>query len=54
MQRDGGGIQPIFPQQSIREMSRTQRTAEQVMREALAGAAAAGWSGVTGAAAVCT
>jgi len=49
MQRDGGGIQPIFPQQSIREMSRTQRTAEQVMREALAGAAAAGWSGVTGA-----
>ena len=49
MQRDGGGIQPIFPQQSIREMSRTQRTAVQVMQEALAGAVSAGWTGITGA-----
>ena len=49
MQRDGAGIEPIFPQQSIREMSRTQRTAVQVMGEALSGAAAAGWTGITGA-----
>ena len=49
MQLAGGGILPIFPQQSIREMARTQRTPQQVMDEALAGAAAAGWTGVTGA-----
>ncbi|MCA9247060.1 MAG: hypothetical protein KDA42_08095 [Planctomycetales bacterium] len=49
MQRSGAGIAPIFPQQSIREMARTQRTAEQVMHDALAGMVAAGWTGVTGA-----
>ncbi len=49
MKRAGGGIEPIFPQQSIREMSRTQRTPQQVMDEALAGAKAAGWTGKTGA-----
>jgi len=49
MLRAGDGILPIFPQQSIREMARTQRTPRQVMDEALAGAQAAGWTGVTGA-----
>jgi len=46
---DGAGIQPIFPQQSIREMQRTQRTPVQVMEDALRGAAGAGWTAVTGA-----
>lgn len=45
----GGGIAPIFPQQSIREMARTQRTPQQVMDEALAGMRSAGWGGITGA-----
>lgn len=49
MQRCGSGIAPIFPQQSIREMTRTQRTAEQVMAEALQGAADSGWTDVIGA-----
>ena len=49
MRSAGGGIDPIYPQQSIREMTRTQRTAPQVMREALAGMRAAGWEGRTGA-----
>jgi len=49
MRRDGGGIQPIFPQQSIREMARTGRTPADVMSDALAGAAAAGWTSATGA-----
>ena len=49
MKRAGAGIEPIFPQQSIREMSRTSRTAEQVMQEALAGMQQAGWTGITGA-----
>ncbi len=43
------GIEPIYPQQSIREMARTKRTPEGVMRDALAGAEAAGWTGRTGA-----
>lgn len=45
----GEGIFPIFPQQSIREMSRTQRTPEGVMKDALDGLASCGWSGLTGA-----
>ena len=45
----GEGIAPIFPQQSIREMTRTSREPEQVMDDALRGAAAAGWSGPIGA-----
>lgn len=45
----GQGIEPIFPQQSIREMTRTQRTPEGVMADALAGMKAAGWTGATGA-----
>jgi hypothetical protein len=49
MQRAGDGIEPIFPQQSIREMTRTQRTPPQVMRDALEGMQAAGWKGRTGA-----
>ncbi len=49
MKRAGGGIEPIFPQQSIREMTRTRRTPRQVMDEALAGMRAAGWTGRTGA-----
>jgi hypothetical protein len=49
LKRAGSGIQPIFPQQSIREMTRTRRTPQQVMDDALAGMAAAGWTGVTGA-----
>ncbi len=49
MQEAGAGIAPVFPQQSIREMQRTGRTPQQVMADALNGAAAAGWTGVTGA-----
>lgn len=45
----GAGIEPIFPQQSIREMARTGRSASQVMGDALTGMRAAGWTGVTGA-----
>src|SRR4051794_40617981 len=49
MRRSGAGIEPIYPQQSIREMVRTGRTPRQVMDDALAGMRAAGWSGPTGA-----
>jgi hypothetical protein len=49
MKRAGNGIQPIFPQQSIREMTRTNRTPTQVMDDALSGAKAAGWTGKIGA-----
>lgn len=49
MRRAGAGIQPIFPQQSIREMTRTGRTPTQVMAEAWDGMKAAGWTGPTGA-----
>ena len=49
LRRSGPAIEPIFPQQSIREMARTGRTPSQVMRDALAGMAAAGWTGHTGA-----
>jgi hypothetical protein len=49
IRRAGGGIRPIFPQQSIREMARTGRSPRQVMDDALAGMAEAGWSGPTGA-----
>ncbi len=45
----GAGIEPIFPQQSIREMTRTHRTPEGVMRDALDGMRSAGWQGATGA-----
>ena len=49
MQEAGAGIAPIFPQQSIREMTRTQRTPEGVMADALEGMVAAGWTDPTGA-----
>lgn len=49
MKRCGNGIEPIFPQQSIREMTRTQRTAQQVMDDAFNGARDAGWEGRIGA-----
>src|SRR5687768_9400073 len=51
MKRAGvaAGIEPIFPQQSIREMTRTHRTPEGVMADALRGVEAAGWAGRTGA-----
>lgn len=49
MKRSANGIEPIFPQQSIREMTRTQRTPQQVMDDALNGAKVAGWEGRIGA-----
>lgn len=49
MQEAGSGIAPIYPQQSIREMTRTSRTPSQVMGDALRGAEASGWTGIVGA-----
>ena len=49
MKRCGGSILPIYPQQSIREMTRTNRTATKVMSDAMTGAAEAGWDGPVGA-----
>ncbi|HBN75021.1 MAG TPA: hypothetical protein DD473_04230 [Planctomycetaceae bacterium] len=49
MKRAGGSIEPIFPQQSIREMTRTKRTATQVMSDAMNGAISSGWTGRIGA-----
>lgn len=49
LQQFGAGIEPIFPQQSIREMARTCRTPQGVMADALAGMRAADWQGRTGA-----
>jgi len=48
MKEAGAGMAPIFPQQSIREMTRTSRTPAQVMHDALKGAEASGWTGVVG------
>jgi hypothetical protein len=45
----GKGILPIFAQQSIREMTRTQRTPRQVMDAATQGARASGYHGPVGA-----
>jgi len=49
MTRCGGEIQPIFAQQSIREMARTDRRPVDVMRDATDAANAAGWTGRSGA-----
>ena len=49
MRTAGAGFAPIFAQQSIREMVRTQRQPEDVMGDALRGMAQAGWTGETGA-----
>jgi hypothetical protein len=40
---EGTGLAPFFAQQSIREMTRTQRTAQQVMDDASFGVLQAGW-----------
>jgi hypothetical protein len=45
----GSGIAPIFPQQSIREMTRTGRTPSQVLDDAIWGMFAEGWQEGTGA-----
>lgn len=49
MQEAGAGILPIFPQQSIREMTRTARTPAQVMSDALLAAEKSGWREAIGA-----
>jgi hypothetical protein len=49
LKRCGAGILPIFAQQSIREMTRTSRTPQQVMEDAQNGLRLAGFSGVQGA-----
>ncbi|QOV92414.1 hypothetical protein IPV69_12185 [Humisphaera borealis] len=49
LRRAGGSIQPIFAQQSIREMGRTNRTPDGVMNDALAALAATKFFGVHGA-----
>lgn len=49
MRRAGGNILPIFAQQSIREMARTNRTPHEVMEDALRGAEQAGYDGLQGA-----
>lgn len=43
----GGEIEAIYPQQSIREMTRTARTPEGVMSDALEDMARAGWDRIT-------
>jgi len=45
----GGSIKPIFAQQSIREMTRTERSARRVMDEAQFGMLLAGWTDPAGA-----
>ncbi len=47
--RAEGRILPVFAQQSIREMSRTERTASQVLDDATWGVFRAGWTGPFGA-----
>ena len=49
MKRCGTGMAAIFPQQSIREMTRTQRTPQGVMDDAMNAAEASGWTDVIGA-----
>jgi hypothetical protein len=49
MRRAGQGIAPIFPQQSIREMTRTNRLPEAVMADAVNAVVAAEWTGDFGA-----
>ena len=48
MKRCGDGMAAIYPQQSIREMTRTQRTPAEVMNDAMDAAEAAGWDGPIG------
>ncbi len=49
MKRCGAGMAAIFPQQSIREMTRTKRSPREVMDDAMNAAAVAGWTGKIGA-----
>jgi hypothetical protein len=49
LKRCGSGILPIFAQQSIREMTRTNRTPQQVMEDSQKGVREAGYKGVQGA-----
>lgn len=49
MVKAGGNIQPIFPQQSIREMVRTSRTPEGVMADAMGEVVQSGWQTPVGA-----
>jgi len=49
IQKTGGVIAPIFAQQSIREMSRTQRTPDQVLDDATWGVFQENWQGGVGA-----
>lgn len=49
MKQFGQGIAPMFAQQSIREMTRAQRTPQQVMDDAQRGVKEAGWTGPQGA-----
>jgi hypothetical protein len=49
LKRTGSGILPIFAQQSIREMTRTNRTPQQVMEDSQKGVREAGYKGVQGA-----
>jgi hypothetical protein len=49
MKAVGGNIVPIFAQQSIREMQRTQRTPDDVMTDATFGAFEGGWRKAVGA-----
>src|SRR5438128_1955393 len=44
-----GKLQPIFAQQSVREMARTQRTPQEVMAAAQRGIQQEGWTGAWGA-----
>ncbi|MEE6288833.1 tagaturonate epimerase family protein [Georgenia sp. MJ173] len=48
-QEHGHGVTPVFAQQSIREMDRLGRTAQQVLDDATFGCVEAGWSGGVGA-----
>ena len=49
MRRVPCGIEAIFPQQSIREMTRTQRTPQNVIDDAVSGMNNCGWTGLCGA-----
>ena len=49
MRRSGQGVFGIFPQQSIREMTRTNRTPADVMNDALQGVDSAKWTDAIGA-----
>src|SRR6476661_2207311 len=44
-----GRLQPIFAQQSVREMTRTQRTPSEVLNAAQRGLRQTGWMGAWGA-----